>query len=106
LVAAYNEYETRLLVDIAERPADYFARGEVVRLEQDLRDYMADAWGLGRQIREAELAERWPRNVDACVRYGCTCGFFPSCSGEASLDDPALFRRSDRVHPELSSTQS
>ena len=38
--------------------------------------------------------------VDACVRFGRTCAYFPVCSGEASLDDPALYQKSP-LHPEL-----
>lgn len=97
-----EEYEARTAADIAGAPDRYFARGEVVRLEQDLRDYAADAWALGRQIREAELADRWPRNPEACVRWGRTCEFFPVCSSEASLDDPSRYRRIEHVHAELS----
>ncbi|HVY62179.1 MAG TPA: PD-(D/E)XK nuclease family protein [Planctomycetota bacterium] len=96
-----EEYGARVYADIFASPEEYFARGEVPRLEQDLRDHAFDAWQLGRQIREAELAERWPRNPDACVRYGRTCDFFAVCSGEASLEDPARYRRLEHVHAEL-----
>jgi hypothetical protein len=53
-------------------------------------------------MREAELAQRHPRNPDACVRYGRTCEFFGVCTGESSLQDDQQYRRSARVHTELS----
>ena len=100
------EYRARLREDIAEHPEAYYQRAEVVRLEDEMRDYLFDTWNLGRLIREAELAQRWPRNPDACTRYGRLCGFFPACTGEAGLDDTTLYQRSDSVHPELSGPPS
>lgn len=97
-----EEYGARVFADVFASPEDYFARGEVTRLEQDQRDHAFDAWQLGRQIREAELAQRAPRNPDACVRYGRTCDFFVVCSGEASLEDTTRFRLLEHVHAELS----
>jgi hypothetical protein len=85
---------------IAEDPSGYFQRGEVVRLEAEMADALHDVWSIAKQIREAELAKRFPRNPDACVRWGRTCEFFPVCTGETSIDGPA-FRRS-AAHSELS----
>lgn len=96
-----DEYEDRIVCAIAEDPDRYYVRGEVVRLEADEREHAFDAWQLGRQIREAELAGRYPRNPDACVRYGRACEYFGVCCGEASIDDPLLFRRTP-TNPELS----
>jgi hypothetical protein len=95
-----EEYRDRVLNAIAEDPAGYFQRGEVVRLEAEMADALHDVWSIAKQIREAELAKRFPRNPDACVRWGRTCEFFPVCSGETSIDGPA-FRRS-AAHSELS----
>lgn len=97
-----EEYFERVAEAILADPNAYFARGEVVRLEADMDEARFDHWQLGRQLREAELAGRYPRNPDACVRYGQTCEYFPVCSGEASLDDPAHYVRTENVHPELS----
>lgn len=80
----------------------YYSRGEVVRLEQELHDARADIWAEARTLRENELANRWPRNPEACRRNGnALCPFFDVCSGQASLDDPSRFRRVEDVHPEL-----
>lgn len=97
-----EEYEARLTEDVAANPDKYYQRGKVVRLEADEREAQLDAWQLARAMREAELAGRFPRNVDACERYGRLCAFFDVCCGVASLDDETRFVRVENVHPELS----
>lgn len=97
-----EEYEARVREAVAEDPSRYFVRAEVVRLEAEMRDAMLDVWQLGQELREAELAGRQPKNPDACSVWGRTCEYFATCTGEASLEDPALFKRSTNVHPELS----
>lgn len=96
-----EQYLARCLADIAEDPAGYYQRGEVVRLEQEMSDALHDVWQLGKQIRESEIAGRFPRNPDACVRYSQTCPFFGVCTGEVALTDATRFRRSEHVNPEL-----
>lgn len=95
------EFAERLRADIAAAPEKYFQRGEVVRLEEDLEEHRFDLWQLGQILREAEAAGRFPRNPDACKRYGRSCEYLPVCSRQASLDDPTLYRRSSITHPEL-----
>lgn len=82
-------------------PAGYYQRAEVVRLDAELEEAAFDIWQLGAQIREARVANRYPRNPDACVRYGRICPFFDVCTGAASLDDASRFQRLANVHPEL-----
>lgn len=96
-----EEYKTRILEDIASDPSKYYARGEVVRLEAELAEARFDLWQLAQQIRESELAGRFPRNPGACFNYNRPCEFFGVCTGEESLEDPAKFRRLGDVHPEL-----
>lgn len=98
-----EQFKARLVEAIAADPNSYFVRAEVVRLREEMDEARFDLWQLGRQLREAELAHRFPRNPDSCLRYGRTCEFFGVCTGEASLEDPALFRRSEVIHPELDS---
>lgn len=97
-----DEYRDRLVELIAENPARFFQRGDVVRLEEEMREAMSDVWQIGQAIRENQLNKTWPRNPDACARFGRTCAFFAVCSGEAGLDDPTKFTRLENVHPELS----
>lgn len=95
------EYEARLLEDVSANPDKYFMRGEVVRLEDELREAARDAWGTAQQMLEARRAGRAPRNASACRRYNSLCSYFDVCSGTASLDDATRFVRVDNVHPEL-----
>jgi hypothetical protein len=97
-----EEFRARVAEAIAEDLDGYFQRGDVVRLEGEMHDARWDTWQIGQQIREAELAHRAPRNPDACDRYGRLCSFFDVCSGAAVLEDRTRFRRSEHVHPELS----
>ena len=100
-----DEYLARIIDAIAADPNGFYQRGEVVRMERELSEAQHDIWQIGKQVRESDLAGRWPRNPDACVRYGQTCSFFDVCTGEASLDDENRFRRSYEVHPELEFTR-
>jgi hypothetical protein len=97
-----DEYRLRLLETVAADPNAFFARGEVVRLEAEMSEALYDVWQLGKQIREAELAGRFPRNPDACVRWGRTCEYFDVCTGTASIEDTGQFQRVRVLHPELS----
>lgn len=96
-----EEFRMRLRADIAEKPEKYYARGEIVRLEADKREHAADTWRMARMMREAEVANAFPRNPDACMRYGSTCDYFLVCSGEANIDDDARFRTAESAHEEL-----
>jgi len=94
-------YRQRVRADISERPDRYYAQQAVARTESDLLDYLHDAWALGRQIREAELAGRAPRNPEACHRFG-ECAFWDVCAFGLRLEEhPDRFRRLEDVHPEL-----
>lgn len=96
-----NEYRARLRADIQANPEKYFQRRDVPRTESDIRDYLGDAWAEGRAIREAELADRAPRNPEACHRFG-QCPFWPICAeGFQPEDHPDMYERVEDVHPEL-----
>lgn len=95
------EFEARLAEDVMANPDAYFARGEVVRLEHELKEAMQDMWDTVRQMREAQLAGRAPRNSAACRRYSGTCAFFDHCTGTVSLDDTSRFVKLEDPHPEL-----
>ena len=79
----------------------HYQRREIARTENDLLDYLHETWALGRQIREAELAGRHPKNPDACHRYG-VCAFWEACAHGMRLEDhPSKFVQLEDVHPEL-----
>jgi hypothetical protein len=86
-----EQFRARLMEAIKEEPARYFQRGEVVRLESEMAEALTDIWQTAQQIRESERLGRYPRNPDACSKWGQTCAFFSVCTGEASLDDPTKF---------------
>lgn len=101
-----EEFEARLAEHIAENPDRYFARGEVVRIGDEMETAMTDIWDTAKQIQEAKVAGRAPRNPSACMQYGRACDFIDVCSGMASLDDQSLFVRSKNIHPELAATEA
>jgi hypothetical protein len=96
-----GEFRARCMEAIAAEPDRYFRRGEVVRLEAEAAEALFDDWQTAVQMREGEHHRRFPRNPGACMRWGRACDFFDVCAGEASIDDPSRFRRSEHVNPEL-----
>lgn len=96
-----KEYRERMTVHVAENPGRYYNRGPVVRLADEETEAAFDVWQQTRSMREAELAGRAPRNPDACVRWNRECDFFGVCTGTASLDDQALYRKAAARHEEL-----
>ena len=95
------EYFDRVAEDIRANPSYYFARGFVTRLDRDLREWEYDTWKTAARIRSGEEDEHYPRNPDACGLYHRNCEYMPVCAGEASLDDPGLYRRAGVKHEEL-----
>jgi hypothetical protein len=87
-----DEFRMRVRADIGTTPEKYFQRGVVLRLQQEEIDAAADSWELGRQIRESQLENRWPRNPEACEAYGSFCPYWDVCTGAASIDDPTRYR--------------
>jgi hypothetical protein len=95
-----EEYRERIRADIGANPEAYYQRSTIVRLAEEERDAAYDVWTTARSLREAELSQRWPRNVDACDQYGKLCPYFDVCSGTAVISDPERFRDADE-HEEL-----
>lgn len=96
-----EEYLVRCVEAICAEPERYFARIDVVRLDEELIDSRRDIWQLAQRLREDERLSRAPRNPDACFRGSKPCPFFDVCTGAAALDDPSRFTRRTDVHPEL-----
>jgi hypothetical protein len=95
-----DEFLLRCLDAVAADPNAYFRRGEVVRLEAESAEALFDDWQTASQMREAQRFGRFPRNPDACFKWGRACQYFEVCTGQASIEDPVRFRRSE-VNPEL-----
>jgi len=95
-----DEYRVRLRESIIEDPTAYFARAEVVRLEDDLKRYQLDAWRQAKSMRAVQLDGMPARNPDSCIRYGRFCSYWDVCTGAADIEDTSRFKRT-RKHPEL-----
>lgn len=98
------EYRVRARADIEANPDTYFRRGEIVRHVQEEIDAAADAWATAEQITAAQNTHRFPRNVDACERYGRFCDYWEVCTGQSNLQDPTRYRRATTTHEELEET--
>src|SRR5262249_35174959 len=96
-----DEYRERVRGHIAASPDRYYARGTVVRLEHDEREHALDVWPLAESLSWAEMRGFYPRNPDACMRYGRTCEYFNVCSGAGDINDDSQFRTSEKAHEEL-----
>jgi len=95
-----DDYYRRLRDDIFERPEYYYARREIVRMDDEITEYMGDMWAVGQMIRDCQLSKRWPKNVSACTAMG-TCCYFYVCTRCASIEDNTMFMTVDNVNSEL-----
>lgn len=96
-------YGDRISADMGRRYDTYFARREIPRLNDDIRNTQIDLWHYAEMIRENYERNRWPRNDDACVIFG-TCPYLDLCTGGFDPDSDSLpegFIRVDDVHQEL-----
>lgn len=97
------EFSDRFMADIGNRPDHYYNRMEIPRLPSDLEDAEADFAHFASMIRQSQKAGRWPRNTDACMRWG-VCPYFDPCSAAHDPEQhglPTGFKRVDDVHVEL-----
>ncbi len=96
-----EEYRERVREDIAAGHERYFQRREIPRTESQLRDYLNDAWQLGRGMADMASDGFAPRNPDACHRFGA-CAMWLVCSTSSHPSNfPGEYRQSDVVNPEL-----
>lgn len=93
-------FEARVTEEVASRPADFLARGTVVRLEAERAEGLVDVWDLAQSLTEEARKGRHPRTPEACFTWGRPCEFWGVCTGEESLEDARLFTRGP-IHPEL-----
>lgn len=91
-----DDYRERIARDIRSRPDHYYQRRDIVRLEHDAIAFQQDLWDYADAIVLAESTGRYPRNPDRCRQYGRVCEYVGVCTGEASIDDPVMYRRKER----------
>lgn len=95
-------YEARLLHDcVTERPARYFQRRTIPRLDADIVEYASELWDLGQEMVTIRRSARHIRNSGACMTYGRPCQFLGVCSGHDDIES-TNWRKREFVHPELS----
>jgi hypothetical protein len=94
------DFEARLAAEVAGRPDEFFRRGIVVRLDDELPVMRRDLLDRVLLIRYGHDAAAHPRNTDACNAYGSVCPFFGACAGREDIDDTTKFPRRG-AHPEL-----
>lgn len=97
-----EDFRARLREHIATRPEEYYQRFEVVRLEAEMEEARFDVWQTALILRDNAASKRWPRNPDACIRFGSKCMYWPICTGETSIEDESRYIRDANLHPELS----
>lgn len=94
-------YEARLAEDCTKvRPAYYFQRRHVVRMDDQVISHARDLWDWSQEIITARRTGRWGKNERACMQYNRPCKFLGICSGFDSPDSNKWTRK-EQVHSEL-----
>lgn len=94
-------YEARLLNDcVVERPARYFQRRTIPRLDADIAEYATELWDLGQELVQIRRSGRHIRNSGACMEYNSPCRFLAVCSGHDDIES-TNWRKKQFVHTEL-----
>jgi len=96
-----GEYQTRILESIASDPDAHYRRGEVIRLDEDMREYARDTWDATHMLQVARRRDSHPRNPNACERYGRLCSYFDLCTGSSDATDDTRWDIAPSDHDEL-----
>lgn len=96
-----EEYRARLVEAVSAEPERFFLRGEVVRLEEEMREFQLEVWQQAKTIHEMRRLGFAPRTNSSCFAYGRPCVFWDVCTKTASLENTARFRLLTDRHPEL-----
>lgn len=98
-----EQYAARVMEDIGNKPDWYYARHEIPRLDSELADVKEEMANHYRALRYYQKAGRWPRNADACLRWG-RCPYFGPCADRydpTTQGVPSGYRVVDDVNAEL-----
>lgn len=79
-------YRYRLIDDIIARPANYYQRRIVPRLDADLWEWSRELWDVSQEMKNATNQNRHYRNSEACIAYGRPCEYLTLCSGADSQE--------------------
>jgi hypothetical protein len=100
-----NQFQTRIMGEIAADPAKFYARAELFRFDHEIEAALLDAWDFADRMH-ADMQAKWnPRNIDSCFKYGRPCSFFRFCLSNASPCDDMDFVKLADPNPELSNQQ-
>jgi len=92
-----HDYQMRLIRTITADATRYYARSEVVRLEDEAEEHRRELREWCKRLVGESAA---PKNPDACYRYGRLCEYSLVCAGTESLDSHRYVRMR-WPHPEL-----
>ena len=98
-----DEYGNRYLKDIGERPDFFFARREIPRLAEDIKDFQRELWQTIGIMRDCNNHQRWPKKTNLCIGFG-KCPYFDLCTSGYDINSgiiPDGFEITDNIHPEL-----
>jgi hypothetical protein len=93
-------YAARLAEETINEPDRYFARRSNPRTSEQLVEYAKELWGMGKDIRHAELNNEHFRNSGACFNYGTPCEFLSLCSG-CDTPESDRWQKKPKKHAEL-----
>lgn len=96
-------FSERLANDISQRPDWYYARHEIPRMAHDLDEWAKDSAAITESIKTSQKKAHWPRNTDACNRWG-KCPYFAPCSESfdpQTAGTPSGYTRVTNVNVEL-----
>lgn len=100
-----EEFADRVATAMRADPDKHFARIEIARTDADLDDARSEIWMQQLAHREAQRANRWYRNPEACFGVNTRCEFVDICLSRG-LDTytPDGFERLSTANPELDGT--
>ncbi len=98
-----EQYAARIAESMGEKPDWYFARAEIPRLPRDIEQFRTDLVHVVKSVRASGRAGVWPRNTDACRRWGA-CPYFGPCADCYDVETSGIpngYERVTDVHAEL-----
>jgi hypothetical protein len=97
-----GEFGCRLNIDILDRPEFYFARREIPRLEDDLKEFREEMWQIGQMLIACRNKRLWFRSVS---KPTCSnCEYADLCLNSIKVDPekpPEGWVILENKHPEL-----
>ena len=93
-----DEYELRVLEDIAGKPEKYFQRHDIVRYESEHQAHLRDVAGVVQLMQAVEQMPEPPRSMGpACFKYGSACPYMSVCLEEDRIDNNITFQDKRRT---------